>query len=144
MANNTLQVTGRETIKWLPKTASVAIAYGAILAFDGSGGLTNASSSSKLFAGIARRVVASTDSDYASATLMPFVELKGDEEYEMDVYSGTALTAAMVGNSYDLYDSSLLNVGGTTHKVVTVTGFISATRARVKFNGAYVFLNAAA
>ena len=48
----------------------------------------------------------------------------------------------MVGNAYDLYDSSLLNVGGTSYKVVTVTGYISATRARVKFNGDYVFSNA--
>ena len=144
MANNTVQVTDKEYFDWKPKTASTAIAYGAILAFDGSGGLTPASSTSKLLVGISRKAVVSTDSDYASATLLPYTVLREGAEYEMDVYSGTALTAAMVGNSYDLYDSSLLNVGGTTHKVVTVTGYISATRARVKFNGNYVYLNAAA
>ena len=144
MANNTVQVKDKEIVNWSPKTVSTAIAYGNILAYDGSGGLTPATSTSKLLVGIARKAVVAADTDFAVATPIPFVALRSDAEYEMDVYSGTALTAAMVGNSYDLYDASLLNVGGTTHKVVTVVGFISATRARVKFNGDFYNLNAAA
>lgn len=135
MANQTFQVKGRERMESMPKVASTAIAYGAILTSNGSGYLTNASASSTLIFGISRKAVVSTDADYASTTQLPFLAITGEGEYEVDVVTGT-LTTAMIGNYYDLADSTGIDVTGTSHKQFLVTGFISATKARGKFVGA--------
>ena len=64
--------------------------------------------------------------------------------FEADV-SGTA-TQANVGEQYDLATNTdgtaqEINLSGTTYKVVTVVGFISADKVLVKFNGNYAFAN---
>jgi len=141
MSYNTLQARGGSVTSYSPKTASVAIKLNSILAYDGSGGLTPATSSSTLLAGISLRAVVSTDSDYALTTSIPFVVLDANADYEIDVTTGTA-TPAMVGNAYALTDDGGLNVNSQTHAVATIVGFISATKVVVNFNGAFVYKNA--
>ena len=134
--------SGPARTEWFPKVASTAIANGAALTFDGSGAVTVATATSTRIAGISAKVIASTDSDYASNTLIPLVAVGPDDIFLAAVGTGT-LTTAMVGNQYDLADSVGIDVTATSHKQVTVVGFVSASLALVKFNANYVYVNAA-
>lgn len=136
-----MQVTGREVTNYSPKTASVAIKLHGILAYDGSGNLTNASATSTLLAGISMIATASTDADYAKNTVIPFTAIDPNAEYEIDVSTGTA-TTAMVGNAYQLADAGGLDVTAQTHAVATITRVISTTKVAVKFNGNFIYKNA--
>jgi hypothetical protein len=129
-----IRLTGKPNIEWYAKTVSTAISNGALVYAGGSGGLIPADSTSGDHVGIAMKDVASTDADYASATKIPVDVPREGDEFIVDVSTGTALTAAMVGNRYDLTDSLNINVGATSKKVVTITRFISATKAVVKIN----------
>jgi len=127
---------GDAKVMWFPKVASTAIAVGDLLYADGSGAVQPADSTSGDHIGVCMKTIAATDSDYASTTMIPVLVPYDDTEFEVDVDTGTALTTAMVGNRYDLTDANSLNVGGTSKKVVTITKFISATKALVKINAA--------
>ena len=80
------------------------------------------------------KTIAATDSDYASTTSIPVMVPTDDTTFLVDVDTGTALTAAMIGSRYDLTDANSLNVGGTSKLVVTIVKFVSATKAVVKIN----------
>ena len=126
---------GHFHIEWYPKIASTAIAIGDLLYADGSGAVQPADATSGDHIGICLKVIAATDDDYASTTSIPvLVPNDSTAEFEVDVDTGTALTTAMVGSRYDLTDANSLNVGNTSKKVVTITKFISATKAWVKIN----------
>lgn len=142
MANTSLRRVGKSVVVYLPKIASTAIAYGAILTWDGSGAVTNATSSSAKIVGFSRKKVASTDSDYAQNTLIPVELPLEDAEFELDVSTGS-LTAAMVGSSYDLTDSAGVSISANTYKVVTCTKYLSATKGYFKINGAYQYAHPA-
>lgn len=135
--------SGRSTTEWYTAPASQAFVKGALVYFDGSGNIIPADSTSGDHAGIIQRVIASTDSDYASAKKVPVIKCYEDTILEVDVDSGTALTTAMVGNAYDLTDSDSINVGAQSKKQVTVVGFISATKALVKINSIFEVLRVA-
>lgn len=117
----------------IPKTASTAFAVNSVLT-SASGQLTTAANSELGLLGICPKVVASTDSDYASTTGIQLTRLHDEAEYEMDV-QGTA-TTAMVGEAYDLYSTTglLLDIGNTTYKQFIITKFISASKVWVKPN----------
>lgn len=132
---------GATKVDYLQKAASTAIAINAVLTFDGSGGVIHAVSTSTRIAGVSLKAVVSTDSDYALQTRIPVVIPTPESVFEMDVTTGT-LTAAMVGNQYDLDSHLGINVNATSHKQVTIVAFLSATKALVKFNGAYEYANA--
>lgn len=124
---------GRQNISYYPKKASTAMAAGDLVYADGSGAIQLADSTSGDHIGILMKDIAATDSDYASNTLVP-VDVPDDlSEFEVDVGIGT-LTTAMVGNRYDLKDENEIDVNATSKKVVTVTKFISASKAYVKIN----------
>lgn len=126
---------GHFHIEWWPKKASVAIAVGDLLYADGSGAVQSADATSGDHIGVCQKTIAATDSDYASNTRIPLLVPSDDTaEWEVDVDTGTALTTAMVGNRYDLTDANSINVGGTSKKVVTITKYVSATKAWVKIN----------
>jgi hypothetical protein len=122
----------------IAKTASTAMSVGQVL-ITSSGQLTPAANTSVAnIVGLSMKVIAATDSDYASETALEVEQIDLDAVYEADVY-GT-LTTAMIGNSYDLSNSAgssgatHVNVGGTSYKQVKVVGFISASKALVQFN----------
>lgn len=125
---------GDAKIMWFPKAASQVFAHGDLVYANASGAVIPADSTSGDHIGVIQKTVAATDSDYASTTLVPLLVPYDDTEFEVDVDTGTALTTAMVGNRYDLTDANSLNVGATSKKVVTITKFISATKALVKIN----------
>lgn len=129
--------TGNTQIDYFPKKASTAIAMGDALTFDGSGFATKAVAATTRVIGASLRVVVAADADYASTTAIPVIVPTTDTVFVADVGTG-ALTTAMIGNQYDLKDSTAIDVTASAHKQVTVVGFISATKALVKFTGNYL------
>jgi hypothetical protein len=100
---------------------------------DGSGATQLADATSGDHLGVALKTVAATDSDYASNTKIPVIVCHPSTEFIVGVGTGT-LTTAMVGNRYDLKDENEIDVSATSKKVVTVTEFISAAKAKVVVN----------
>jgi len=133
---------GRAVTEWYPKIASTVFTNGGLVYFDGSGAIQPADATSGDHIGIIQISIAATDSDYASTTSVPVLKVYEDNVYEVDVTTGT-LTTAMVGNRYDLTDANGIDVTGTSKLVVTVVGFISATKALVKINSVIEAANVA-
>lgn len=124
---------GSYHVEWIPKKASTAFDPGDLLYADGSGAVQPADSTSGMHIGICMKKVASTDSDYASTTSIPVLVPHDDAEFDVTVGTGT-LTTAMVGNQYDLTDETSIDVSAQSKNVVTITKFISSSKARVKIN----------
>lgn len=131
------QKTGHRQSEAQTVAASTTISVGGVLRFDGNGNVIAATATTTHLVGIALRSKKSTDSDFASATLMEFSMLNPSAEFECDNISGTA-TAGMVGKSYDLLDLQTLNVAGQSVRVFTITKFVSATKVWGRFNAAYL------
>ncbi len=112
----------------VPIKESVAMLDGILLASDGAGKYTKATSSSTSIPYLLNGTIATTDLDYASTTKERNVTIiPDDREYKllMPVGTGTA-TAAMVGLPYDLDDEKSLDVSGAGTQFL-ITDFISAT-----------------
>lgn len=130
---------GRTKTEWLPVTTSTAFTKGAIVSWS-SGLLIPATSSTTALshAGVIKKTIASTDSDYATARLVP-VEVPLDKNvlWVADVTSG--LVAADIGLEVDLTDSLNINRGASSIKVAMVMGVLSSTKGYVvlKLNNAY-------
>jgi len=125
-------------VKILPykKAASTVFAQNDVVTKDASGYLVRATASTprSQLIGLIRRDVASTDADYASNTLVEVETFLDDSvEFIATVDTGT-LTQAMVGSQYDLADHNGIDVTVTAVGHVTITRFLSATQAVVKFN----------
>lgn len=119
-------------MEWYPKAASTVISVGSLMYPNGSGAIIPADSTSGNHLGVSMKKVAATDADYASTTKIP-VDVVGEDDVFEALVTGT-LTAAMVGNFYDLSDDLTVNVGATSKKVVLCVGFISATLGLFKIN----------
>lgn len=129
-------------MEYMPKKASTALAVGVALAPDGSGAVQPAVAATTRVIGINQVLVASTDSDYASNTLIGYILPQADNEFDVD-FDGT-YTAALIGTNVDIDATGLkANLSGTSHNQLTVLGLGStSTLVRVKINGAYSFENA--
>ena len=142
-----IHVKGPAKTEGFKKTASVAIAANSPLGFDGTAGyVRQAAVASLRIAGVSLRKIASTSDDYADNSVIEVIIPSSDDVFEADV-TGTAVQGN-VGEQFDLSTltdgtAGNVDVGGTTYKVVTVVGFISASKVLVKFNGNYVFANKA-
>ncbi len=118
---------------WFPKAASVTFTVGTLMAFDGSGNVTPATSSSTKVLGLTNKAAASTDADYASNTLIPIrVPL---ERYNIVTAAYTG-TTPVVGVAYPLSDGNTINGSSSAHSILTV---ISVNTAASTVDG---FLNA--
>lgn len=126
-------VSGDARIEHYTVPASQAFTNGALGYFDGSGGVIPADATSGDHTGIIQKTIATTDADYASAKKVEFIVPQDNNVFEVTVGTGT-LTTAMIGNRYDLKDSVSIDVTAQLKKVVTIVGFISATKALVKIN----------
>lgn len=128
------RLTGKPKIEWYPKAASTVFQPRGLVYWNGSGFVIPADATSGDHAGVIQREVAATDTDYAATDKIAVDVPSAEDTFEVDVETGT-LTTAMIGNQYDLVaDGDAIDVTATSKKVVTVVGFISATKAIVKIN----------
>lgn len=124
---------GSPRVEWYPKIASVAFAVGDLVYSDGSGAIQKADATSGMHIGVTMKKTASSDADYASTTKVPVLVPTDDTEWLVDVGTGT-FTTAMVGSQYDLKDENEIDVSAQSKNVVTIVGYVSATKAIVKIN----------
>lgn len=122
--------SGSAKIEYFPKTASTALANGALVAST-SGQLIAGTATTAAHVGILLKKVASTDADYASTTMVPVMVPSQDAIFEGDA---TGLTAALVNTTMDLTDSVTVNGAADSHHAVTLVGYISATKGLFKIN----------
>lgn len=129
---------GKTKQMFLPVTTSTALTAGYLVTF--SSGLLVAATSSTAAAdiiGVGVKTIASTDTDYATARLIP-VEVPVDR---YTVWEGT--TASMVstdiGVETDLTDGGTVNRGASSIKAVRAVKLITATKGWfwIKFQGSY-------
>jgi len=138
------RISGSPKVEWFAKDASVAFANGGLVYWNGSGEVIPADATSGDHAGTILRDVLATDADYATSLAKVPVDVPTTEDiFEADVSTGT-LTTAMVGNAYDLVAAGTgIDVTATAKKVVTVVGFVSASKALVKINALSTHANVA-
>jgi len=120
---------GLWTTIWAPKKVSTVIYQNSLVSLD-DGYVTPADSTTGAADEPAmgvwlQKTIASTDADYAVATLSPVMVPIGPAQIRCTV-TGT-LAAVSAGMSYDMSDSVTVNAGATTYGVVTCTKYISAT-----------------
>ena len=133
---------GKALLEHWPKKTSTTLTAGSLAQFDGSGFITICTAAPTRVAGVLTKSVASTDSDYATATVIPLIYPGPDCEFEADV-TGT-LTTAMLGVRYAPTSvGSQVDVANTTTPVLTCMSFISATKGMFKVSAAYLYTDAA-
>lgn len=127
------RISGKVNIEWYPKTASTVFRDGQLVRWA-SGQLVPANATAGDFAGVTVAPLAATAANYATTDKIMVDVPNTDTVYEATVKTGT-LTAAMVGGRYDLHaDGDGINVSAQAKGVVTVVGFVSATKALIKIN----------
>lgn len=115
----------KPNVKAFGKTASTAFDKNSLVEF--ASGVMNPSddNDTKVF-GVILEEIASTDSDYTSATALKQVEvLHGGDEIEID-----ATDTLTVGVAYGISNAYTVDAADTTNDVFTCTKVISATRAQ--------------
>jgi hypothetical protein len=122
---------GKWKTAWYPKTASVVIVKGTPVEWAAGyvkQATTTAGATDTPLAGIYNGpTTASSDSDYASNTLVPvLVPAEPLAEVQMTVSTGS-LAATDVGKSFDIDANSSVTVSTTTNEPVTCSKYISAT-----------------
>lgn len=129
---------GKVKTMLLPVTTSTAFTKDTLVTF--SSGLLVAVTSSTASAdivGVIRKTIASTDSDYATARLVP-VDVPVER---FTVWEGDTASAVVsdIGIETDLTDAGTVNRGATSVKAVRMNKRLSATKGLfwIKFMGAY-------
>lgn len=117
---------GKTVTRWLPVTTSTTFTKGDIVAWS-SGLLIKATTTSaaKTHVGVIKKTIAATDSDYATARLVP-VEVPMEKMVQWRA-PGTALVATENGTWMDLTGPGTVDRSGSTYDAVQQTGIISAT-----------------
>lgn len=116
---------------WLPVTPSTAIGAGALVAWS-SGKLIAATNTTPSYsiAGVLRKAIAATDSDYASERLVAVeVPVEKNVVWEADVLDGT-LVATSRGLYFDLNtaDTGLgIDQGASTYDIALCVKYISSS-----------------
>jgi len=125
---------GKTKIMWLSVTTSTAISKGALVAWS-SGYLIAATSTTapSTIAGVLARAIAATDSDYATARLVP-VEVPCETGVVWNADVTATCVIADQGLYCDLTDSLTVNRGGSTYDVVQIVKFLTTTKADVLLN----------
>lgn len=94
---------GTENIQTVPKIASVAMAVGIWLQYDGSGNMKPLLPGANPVEGLNITPIASTDSDYASNKLISYDGINDTvDRFRMPVTNGVAANA-VVGSRYNVY-----------------------------------------
>uniref|UniRef100_A0A6M3XVQ7 Uncharacterized protein n=1 Tax=viral metagenome TaxID=1070528 RepID=A0A6M3XVQ7_9ZZZZ len=136
-------IKGPALIEYWPKTASTTLTARACVGTSG-GYLIAATASETDIKGVLQKAIASTDSDFASATKIPVLIPQATDEFEVDMTSTTTFTATHVGLKGNLdATGQYVDVTVSTYPHCTVLRGGSATnKVVVKINGAYTFRNA--
>lgn len=125
MAFKLVVPSARARIVHMPKTASVAIANGAVV-YTTSGAVSALSASSdERIAGVSLRTVAATDSDYATAGAKIPVLIDEDGIWEADPSSTTNTIAH--GAQLDYNNSTTVHVSNSTYDQFIVSNPSGAT-----------------
>lgn len=124
-------------LKQLPMIASVAIAEGAGVYAVGDGTHTKVTNATGNFMGIMAEPIVAADSDYATSLKLKGVWCPVNEfaEAEFTVGAGT-FTTADVGKKVKFNDEISLAVD-TAGTQADITGYISSTRGKCRFNLAF-------
>lgn len=122
---------GKFHTEWYPKKVSTTFAVNDLVYLDGNGYLDRTTSTTATAVGLIQIAVASTDSDYASATMVPVLVGDVDAEFLCDVGTGTAAQTD-VGEFIDLKDHDEVDVTASTYDIFYVTGFVSTTQVIAK------------
>lgn len=135
-------IKGNPVLEYFPKKTSTTLVVNRLAQFEANTGvITVCTAAPTRVAGVIAKAVASTDSDFASATKIPVILPQENNEFLADV-TGTLLTT-MVGTQYQPdATGQYVDIAATTTPVIVVVGYVSASQAIVKFNGAYTFRNA--
>lgn len=121
-----IQKRGLSKFEHFPKAASTVFELGDAVSFNGLGQIVRATSSSTNVLGFIKRAVSSTDSDFASTSMVGVQVLGVSDVIEID--ASTTVTASMVGSQRDLSNASTLNVGALgTNNIFRVIGIGSTT-----------------
>lgn len=120
-------------MKKLPIIASVEMESGSALYAVGDGTHTIVTTTSGNFAGIIAEPIASTDADYATSKKLKTVWVPVTSKAEC-LFTCTGLTTTYIGANADFATATTVAPGTSTHDQVTITGFISSTRGRCRFN----------
>lgn len=125
---------------WLPMTTSLALLKGTLVEFtSGRIAAADADEAGDAIVGVLGKTIASTDTDYATARLVP-VEVP-TERHVMWEADATGFTAGGTdeGVEYGISDSATVDKTETTAKAFKVMQVVSATKVRgyLKVNGAY-------
>lgn len=118
---------GATKVQWLPVTTSTAFTKGAIVRWA-SGLIAPATTTSapSTHVGVIMKTIASTDSDYATARLVPVeVPTEVNVVWEGDVTA--TLVTSDVGLFCDLTDSLTINRGASTYDAVQILRYKSTT-----------------
>lgn len=126
-------VKGKWITKSFPRTTSVTFTKGNLVMLT-SGLVATATTQSTKHLGIIWEDVASTDSDFATAAVKVAVKVPAEPGCEFEsAVTGTLLTTDL-GLQFDLSNANTVNQDGTTYRVVTCKGFISASLGRFSLN----------
>lgn len=136
---STVKFQGKSKVMFLPVTTSTALTKKQFLAWS-SGLLIAATSGTAAIAiaGVGVKTIASTDTDYATARLIP-VEVPVEKFVVWKQDFTTTLVAGDLGAECDLTDAGNANRGASSVKFVIPIQVISATQglAFLKFGGSY-------
>lgn len=128
------RLSGSPKVEYMPKTASTAFNNGCLVYSDGAGRVQPADATSGDHFGVLLRSVVATDTDYAENSMVP-IDVAGPQDlFEADVPAG-GLVVGDVGKTCDLTATGDgINRAATSKNVVTIVGFVSATKAIIKIN----------
>ena len=127
--------SGEPNILPFKKVASEAFAFNDVVTKNSSGFLTKATATTprREIIGLIQATVASTDSDYASNTMVGVDVPRDGDEFMFDVGTGSAVQS-MVDKAFDLKDENELDVTVQLTKAVRIRRIYSTTKAIGSFN----------
>ena len=133
-----VKVRGRTKVEWLPVTTSTAFTKNTLVEWT-SGLIAPADDNDTDVAGIIKKTIASTDSDYASSRLVPVeVPVERHVVYEADT-ADTFVQATHGGVECGIVDAGNIDLDDTTNDVFRP---IAPGRAALKVLG-YLKVNGA-
>lgn len=124
---------GKFHTEWYPKKVSTAFTMNDLVFIDSNGFLDKCTSTTATCMGLIQKTVASTDSDYATATMVPVLVGETDAEFLCDVDTGTAAQTDC-GEGIDLTDHNGVDVTASTYDIFFVTKFISTAQVVAKMH----------
>lgn len=129
---------GKHRVRQYNKKASTAIALGEIMTGDANGFALPAVAASTQILGVSMQRVGTDSSDYATATPTLVDRPDPNDQFVMDTTGGPP-TQAMVGELFDLSNSTTVNLAASTLGIVKLVGLAGGTQAVFEFNPVRLF-----